>query len=184
MQKKVVIIIFIIIIILLGVMLYFYFKEKNNVSLEEYQPEEEISTEQMRQTIVSLYYKNKDTNELIPEGRIIDSKVLLNEPYKKLIELLIEGPKNNQLENTIPTGTRVNSAELKDGIVYLDLSNEFVDNHSGGEKEESNTIYSIVNTLTELTEVNGVKILINGEENKSFKDNKINFKEVFLKIDN
>ena len=63
-------------------MLYFYFKEKN-ATVEDYQPEEEISSEQMRQTIVSLYYKNKETGELMPEGRIIDSKELLNEPYKK-----------------------------------------------------------------------------------------------------
>ena len=42
-------------------------------------------------------------------------------------------------------------------------------------------MYSIVNTLCELTEVNKIKILINGEENKSFKDEKIKFDVLFTK---
>ena len=96
MKRKLIIIITLIVIIITGIMLYFYFK-KENATIEEYQPEEEISNEQMRQTIVSLYYKNKETGELMPEGRIIDSKELLGNPYKKLVELLIEQPKNDKL---------------------------------------------------------------------------------------
>ncbi|MFU2362245.1 MAG: GerMN domain-containing protein, partial [Clostridiales bacterium] len=38
-----------------------------------------------------------------------------------------------------------------------------------------------VNTLTELNEVNGVKILINGQENKEFKGGKFNFKDTFTR---
>ena len=183
MKKKLIIILVLVILIIIGVMLYFYFKEKN-ATVEDYQPEEEISSEQMRQTIVSLYYKNKETGELMPEGRIIDSKELLNEPYKKLVELLIEQPKNDKLESAIPKDTKVNKAELKNDIVYLDLSKEFVDNHVGGEEEESTTIYSIVNTLTELTEVNGVKILIDGKEDGEFKDGKIKSTNPFVKTEN
>ena len=182
MKRKLIIIITLIVIIITGIMLYFYFK-KENATIEEYQPEEEISNEQMRQTIVSLYYKNKETGELMPEGRIIDSKELLGNPYKKLVELLIEQPKNDKLESAIPNETKVNKAELKNDIVYLDLSKEFIEKHINGEKEETVTIYSIVNTLTELTEVNGVKILIDGEEDKAFKENKIKFTEAFVKID-
>ena len=87
------------------------------------------------------------------------------------------------MESAIPNETKVNKAELKNDIVYLDLSKEFIEKHINGEKEETVTIYSIVNTLTELTEVNGVKILIDGEEDKAFKDNKIKFTEAFVKID-
>lgn len=183
MKKKLIIIILTVIIIVLGIMLYFYFTNEKTVSAE-YQPEEEITNEQMRQTIVSLFYKNKDTNELMPEGRVIDSKELLENPYKKLVELLIETPKNEKLESVIPEGTKVNNAKIEGDIVYIDLSKEFIENHIGGQEEETLTIYSIVNTLTELTEVNSVKILIDGKENEKFKDGKINFSEPFLKINN
>lgn len=181
MKKKLIIIVSAVIIILVGIMIYFYLTKEKAVSVE-YQPEEEITNEQMRQTIVSLYYKNKDTKELMPEGRVIDSKELLENPYKKLVELLIEAPKNDKLESAIPEGTKVNNAKIEGDIVYLDLSKEFIENHAGGQEEESLTIYSIVNTLTELTEVNSIKILIDGKEDESFKDGKINFSEPFLKI--
>ena len=92
-------------------------------------------------------------------------------------------PKNENLQCVIPEGTIVNKVELKSDILWVDLSKEFIENHPGGIEEEKNTIYSIVNTLTELTEVNGVKILIDNEENKSFKDNNMNFNEIFLKVD-
>ena len=71
MKKKLIIIVSAVIIILVGIMTYFYLTKEKTVSVE-YQPEEEITNEQMRQTIVSLYYKNKDTKELMPEGRVID----------------------------------------------------------------------------------------------------------------
>ena len=96
--------------------------------------------------------------------------------------MLKKEQKNESLKSTIPQNTRINKIELKSDILFIDFSKEFIENHPGGIAEEKNTVYSIVNTVTELTEVNGVKILIDNEENKSFSDNNINFNEVFLKI--
>ena len=184
MNKKIIIPIIILVFILIGLGIwYFLFYNKNNqIETNEIIPEEEISEEQMRQTIVSLYFYNEETQSLVPEGRLIDVKELLNDPYTRLMELLIEGPQNESLSKTIPDGTKVNKAEVKGDILYLDLSKEFIDNHSGGETQESNTIYSIVNTMTNLTEVNSVKILIDGEENKAFNDNLIKFDDPFVVI--
>lgn len=183
MSKKIILSI-IIILILVGVGIWYFFFYNQNTQSEENQiiPEEEISEDQMRQTIVSLYFYNNDTKSLASEGRLIDVKELLENPYKRLMELLIEGPQNTNLSKTIPDGTKVNKAEIKGDILYLDLSKEFIENHAGGEEAESATIYSIVNSMTNLTEVNAVKILIDGEENKSFKDNKIKFDDPFVVI--
>lgn len=183
MSKKIILSI-IIVLILVGVGIWYFFFYNQNTQSEENQiiPEEEISEDQMRQTIVSLYFYNNDTKSLASEGRLIDVKELLENPYKRLMELLIEGPQNTNLSKTIPDGTKVNKAEIKGDILYLDLSKEFIENHAGGEEAESATIYSIVNSMTNLTEVNAVKILIDGEENKSFKDNKIKFDDPFVVI--
>lgn len=167
-----------VIVVIMGV--YFYQKnkeEKNKIT--EYIPQEEISEEQMRQTIISLYFKNE--NGLIPEARLIDVKELINNPYEKIINMLIEGPKNENLQKTIPEGTKINKIEKQGENLIIDFSEEFILNHNGGEKEEKITIQSIVNTVTELTEINGVKILIKGEENKEFKDGKIKFNQVFYR---
>lgn len=183
MNKKIIVLIIIIFIILsIGVWYFFFYSKNTESQLNEIIPEEEISEEQMRQTIVSLYFYNDVEKSLASEGRLIDAKDLLKEPYKKLMELLIEGPQNTNLKKTIPEGTKINKAELKGETLYLDLSKEFIENHEGGEEKESITIYSIVNTMTRLTEVNAVKILIDGEENKAFKDNKIKFDDSFVVI--
>ena len=182
MKKKIIILIIIVVIIGILVGGYFFIKNNNNEESNEIIPEEEISEEQMRQTIVSLYFYNNDTKELVSEGRLIDVKNLLENPYQKLMELLIQGPENQSLSKTIPEGTKINKVELKGDILYLDLSSEFIENHEGGEEKESATIYSIVNTMTNLTEVNSIKILIDGNQDMAFKDNLIKFDDPFVVI--
>jgi len=179
------IIVLAIILLILVVLFFFNPDDSNNTSneLTEYTPAQEFSDDEIRKTIISLYFKNIETNSLIAEAKCIDVKELYQDPYTYLINMLILGPESEKLESAIPEGTKVNSCTLKGNIVYVDLSKEFIDNAPSGITEESMAIYSIVNTLTELNEVTGVKILINGEENKSFNDNAISFKDIFIKND-
>ena len=175
-----------IILLILGILFFFNNPDnsdnKNN-ELTEYTPAQEFSDDEIRKTIISLYFKNIETNSLIAEAKAIDVKELYQDPYTYLINMLIRGPESEKLESAIPEGTKVNSCNLKGNTVYVDLSKEFIDNTPSGITEESMAIYSIVNTLTELNEVTGIKILINGEENKAFNDNKMSFKDVFVKND-
>ncbi len=182
MNKKIIIAIIVVILIGVGVWYFLFYNKNDETEVNEIIPEEEISEEQMRQTIVSLYFYNENTKSLVPEGRLIDVKELVDKPYDKLMELLMQGPNNRELSKTIPEGTKVNKIELKGDTLYIDFSKEFVDNHEGGEEKEKATIYSIVNTMTNLTEVNSIKILIDGEENKAFNDNKIKFDDPFVVI--
>lgn len=168
----------IILIIAIIVGVYFFIKnkeEKNEIT--EYVPQQEISEEQLRQTIVSLYFKNE--NGLMPEARLVDVKELIDNPYEKIINMLLDGPKNENLQKTIPEGAKINKIERQGEVLILDFSEEFISKHNGGEQEEKLTIQSIVKTVTELTEINGIKIKINGEENKEFKDGKIKFNQIF-----
>lgn len=119
----------------------------------------------------------------MPEARKVDVGVLVKSPYEYLINLLLEDPKNEKLIKVIPNGTMINNIELRGDIVYIDFSKEFTENVVGGEEEENKIMKSIVNTLTELTEVNSVRILIEGEENKCFKDEAVNFKENFFRFE-
>ena len=57
---------------------------------------------------------------------------------------------------------------MEDDCLVLDLSEEFLNYNKNNEKSKNNLINSIVNTMTELTEVNKVKILINGNQNEEF----------------
>ena len=102
---------------------------------------------------------------------IFNLSFLLNKKYER----------NEKLKSALPEGVKVNDAVLEGNVATIDLSKEFIDNHTGGEKEENATIYSIVDTLTELNEVNGVKILVEGKEDAEFKNGKTALKDVFVK---
>ena len=172
-----------IILIVIGIIMCFTLNKKQETKEEEYEPEKEISEEQERQTMVTLYFVNKNTRSLEPEARLIDVKTLVERPYEELINLLISTPKNTNLESAIPEGTILLGAEINGNTLIINFSEEFINNHKGGREEEEKTIESLVNTLTELTEVNEIKILINGEENRGFNDKEINFEEVFIRND-
>ena len=183
MKEKLKTIILILLVVIAIVLMVMYIIKNNakKEKIEEDEPQEEISEEQERQTMVSLYFKNKTTQKVEPEARIVDVKEIVLNPYEKLINLLMEGPKKDNLEKTIPEGTKILSAKLEGETLILDFSEEFIENHKGGKEEEQATIDSLVDTLTELTEVNAIKILINGKENQSFKDEQINFEQKFIR---
>lgn len=185
-DKKIkgIIIALVVIAILVGIIIFLFWGKDDEVTfVEEYTPQEEISMEQERQTIVSIYYNNKETNTLMPEARLIDVKELAKNPYTMLLNLVISEPKSDKLETVIPEGTQIINVEVKQDTAYVNLSSEFIKNHKGGAENEAKTVYAIVNTLTELNEINSVRILIEGEENKSFTDEQINFKENFVRLD-
>lgn len=174
MQKWIILIVTLIIIILGGIVIM-------NFNIEtEYIPETEIEDKELRKTIVSLYFQDKQTKELVRESRLIDSKNLLKEPYKELINMLMAGPENENFEKCIPDGVKIIDISLSKGIVTINFSNEFVEN-SSDDKQKYNSIYSIVNTLTELKEVSGIKIIIDGNEIDGFIENGLDFKQVFAK---
>lgn len=184
MKKSKILLILVLLILIIGIAVLAYMKiqGKELLAVEtEITPLEEITEEQERQTMISLYFINIETNTLIPEARKIDAKKLVENPYKTLVEFLIEKPKNEKLVSCIPEGTKVNNAVLKNNIVELDLSKEFIENQSGGIEKAKLSIDSIVNTLTELNEVTAVKLLIEGKEVERFKDMDLSLKENFIR---
>ena len=171
MKKWIVLVIVILMVVTCGILLF-----NTNVEVE-YVPETEIGDVDLRKTMVSLYFQNKDSKELQKETRLIDSKELLMDPYKELIEMLIKGPESEALEKTIPEGTKLLGAELEGNCLKVNFSSEFIDNVAEDEKTKKNCIEGIVNTLTELNEVNSVKIMINGEMADGFAEVGIDLKE-------
>ena len=158
-KKRIIIKILIILLVIIILLILLNINKKTQDDyFEDIIPEEEISEEQERKTMITLYFKNKITGDLEKETRIIDVKNLMESPYKKLLELLIEGTKNENLETTIPKETKINNIKIEGETVYIDFSKEFIENHEDGLENENKTIYSIVNTLTELNEVTFVKI--------------------------
>jgi len=127
--------------------------------IEEVQP---LPTEEMVE--VNLYFSDAQVMYLEPEKRKISQTPSL---ARQVVNELIKGPKNSELYPTIPQGTQVNEVYIADDIVYVDLSEEIFTNHPGGSSGELMTVYSIVNTLTEIPPIKGVQILVGGNEKDS-----------------
>lgn len=183
-RKKVLIIIGIILIIILGIFAWSYFNRDEEVinNVSEITPQQEISDEQLRNTIVSLHYINNETGELEIESRLIDAKILLNNPYNELLNLWLQGANSEKLKTGCSKNVKINNVELNGDCVVIDFSKEFIEEYDGKSGEELNVVYGIVNTLTELTEINCVKILIDGQENQYLGN--INLSEKYYKINN
>jgi len=143
------------------------YKEKPVVIKEvPYQEEkkEEVQTVLGEMIEVNLYFSDSQAMYLVSEKRKIPPTTSL---AKQVVIELIKGPDSSDLYSTIPEGTRVNEVYIADDIVYVDLSEEVFKNHTGGSSGELMTVYSIVNSLTEISPIKGVQILVEGNERNS-----------------
>ena len=149
-------IIILLIIIFLFVGWFAIKNHKNNKKINEYIPEEEISTKQLRMTNISLFFLNEENGEIGEEIRQIDSKELLNNPEEKLINYLIEGPKNEKLKKIIPENIKLINIEKNNGILLIEFS-ENISNLENYEKIKK----AIIQTVSKLNEINNIKIINN-----------------------
>ena len=175
MKNKKIFTLLICVLIIILISLYFITKNFNNKTsteenntLSEYTPEEEISSAQLRETIVTLYFADSNNGELKNEGKLIDSASLVQNPYKKLVELLLEGPQSQNLCKVFPENTQILDAKLENDCILLNFSEDIL--NFKDENEKYNIINSLLNTLCNLNEVNSVKILVNNNNNENFNE--------------
>ena len=114
---------------------------------------------------VVLYFADEQAEYLVPEKRIILKEEQLE--AEAVVKALIEGPQDKKLGITVPAGTKLLSVEVQDKIARVDFSEEIRSKHWGGSTGESMTVFSIVNSLTELDGIDKVQILINGQKQDS-----------------
>lgn len=168
MQKWIILIVVFIIVVLSIVIV-------SNVSVEtEYTPETEIEDVELRKTIVTLYFKNKETGELAKETRLIDSKDLLKDPYGQILNLLVQGPENSNYERVIPENVTIVDTKFENGCVTVKFSKELAENLDENKRKDITS--SVSSTLTQLTEVTSINVLVEGEENNTDSKNEINNK--------
>ncbi len=125
---------------------------------------------------VTLYFATKDDKQLVKVIRYVPMAEIDQDTGKLaslLVKELIKGPgKDTKLKPTIPEGTALRSpVVVKDGVAIVDFTKEFVDKHPGGKDAEQMTIFSIVNTLTELKDIEKVKFTVEGQTRSEFKGN-------------
>ena len=117
---------------------------------------------------LNLYYANKNGDKLKTQSSVLEYNANVA-VEKVVVEQLIAGPSEEGYYATVPKDTKVMSVTTKDGVCYVNLDTAFTG--QGYDVLGSVTIYSIVNSLTELTGISSVQILVNGETSITYKDN-------------
>lgn len=116
---------------------------------------------------VKLYFANASGDGLVAAYR--EKHYSTNTPLERfIVEELIEGP-NGQVEGLYPSvnpNTKIVNVMTKDGICYVNLDESFLTVVNNVSTDIS--VYAIVNSLIELSNVNKVQILINGEVPEAF----------------
>lgn len=122
------------------------------------------------QVKVKLYFAGEDGTNLIAAYR--EKYYFTNIPLERfIVDELLAGP-SGHVEGLYPTinpSTKIISVMTKDGTCYVNMDESFLTVVNNVSTEVS--IYSIVNSLVELNNINKVQILINGEEPSGFQSN-------------
>jgi len=116
---------------------------------------------------LTLYFADGDGELLKKASRTVEYNSNIS-MEKLVVEQLIAGPAGEDLYATINPETSVINVTLKDGICYVNLDSHFLTVVSGVKPEIA--IYSIVNSLAELPNVNKVQISVEGVENAQLAD--------------
>lgn len=108
---------------------------------------------------IYLFYATKDGQSLTEEEKRIRSTT--NKSKEKLVvEALMKEPSNSDLVKVIPDGTKLLSVSTLDGVCLVNFDETF--QNQNYDIEEGVVIYSIVNSLCSLPNVNKVQIAVNG----------------------
>ncbi|MEY8320082.1 GerMN domain-containing protein [Lachnospiraceae bacterium 46-61] len=123
-----------------------------------------ISPESKRYEIVSLYFTDKTGKKLVKEEREIEiSQIQTRE--KSVMEQLIIGAKEQGHVSIIPSDIKIRDVTTtKEGICYVDLSSDSINKIINGNINEQIAIYSIVNSMVSLYNVEKVQFLIEGKK--------------------
>lgn len=119
---------------------------------------EQINTSQ--ETELTLYFADKKGNNLYEQKSVVSYST--NKSLEKVvIEKLMDGPNDKNMQGTIPAGTNLVSINVVDGTCYVNFDDGFIVNQTDAITEEA-LLFSIVNSLCSLPNVDRVQIQING----------------------
>ena len=135
-------------------------EESEQAEGNEQSTEEDQLVNSDEQLTIKVYYTDEQAEYLVGETRVVTAG---NKYGDALIELM-KVPLDESLLRLIPETTLINEVSVENGLAKVDLSDNFLEDRFHSDTGDILLIYSIVNTLTEFSEVNSVTFYINGEK--------------------
>lgn len=156
MQKWIILTVVVVLAILTTVIVF-------NMEIEtEYVPEVEASSESLRKTNVSLYFKNKQSNLIDKVNILIDSKKLIKDPYNEILTMLINDHEDENLVSVFPENFIYPEVTFDNGTVKVDFKG---DTRLLDDNVNIDEIKKVLNdSLKQFNEVENVVLLVNSNE--------------------
>lgn len=115
-----------------------------------------------------LYYPSADKKGIVTESMLIEYTSKERKTSKlamTLVEKLVAGPKNtSSATNLFPDGAAVESVKIQAGCAKISFNRAFGEKLSLTKEETSLLIQSITNTVTEIKDIDSVKVVCAGDE--------------------
>ena len=109
---------------------------------------------------VTLYYPDDSGMKIIAVKRDVKPSP---DKYTAVMKSLMSGTDKKGTVDIIPKTAKLRSVKVKDGVAKVDFSRELIKDFNGGSTGEEMLVGSIVDTLTEFSEVKKVQILVEGK---------------------
>ena len=144
-------------------------KEIGVMNRENVRIDGDVPAETTEYAILKLYFTNADGTDFQIEDRVVE--VNANQAREKtILEQLIAGPLEKGYYHTVSADTKIRDVTTtKDCICYVNLSQDFLTKTATANINDVVTVYSIVNSLSELEEVDKVQFLMEGEKIEDYK---------------
>lgn len=117
-----------------------------------------------------LYFANEDGDQLVDTYRnvVYNSNISME---RLVVEQVLKGPNSDVVFPTLNPASKILSVTTRDGVCYVNLDQAFLTEPYGVTSQVA--IYSLVNSLTELSSVSAVQITIEGKTGKAFMDSSL-----------
>lgn len=110
---------------------------------------------------LTVYYTNADRRYLIGLDVQVDPSAPESVPLQ-LLELLLNPPDSSDLRSALPTGTRILSVSVENGLCRVELNSIFENRRFYSQTGQFLSLMCMVNTLTALPQIDRVELLVNG----------------------
>lgn len=110
---------------------------------------------------MKVYFIDPMTGLMLPENRTVS--IENNQLVESVIKAIQAGPKNKKLISPLDELVRVDSVTFEGKTCYISLNRIFIDNPVWNQQNKNLVLATIVNTLTELEQVQSVQFLIEGK---------------------
>ncbi len=143
--------------------LFVWLKFLNSTKVTTQNSELQMENLSQDETKVLLYFLDDTYEKFVAEYRNVSLKDIKENMIYTILEELIKGPVSNEFKAIIPKETKIKSISQEGSKVIVDFSKEFL-NEKDSEEDKIKKIYSVVNTLTEVKEIEEVEIKVEGTQ--------------------